>query len=145
MKHLKKFNEELVPRFPSYKKGEVVVWLTRNADISEDTVKDIAKRLGYQVIGEGFHDGYIIKCNPGEENQCGADFVDNYPEFFASYEREDLLSNHLYEKCDDIIYSVEVLRDSLGTLNKFGRANLPKDWNSNIDEIIKNLEDIKHD
>lgn len=29
MKYLKKFNEELVSRFPSYKKGEVVVFTNR--------------------------------------------------------------------------------------------------------------------
>ena len=38
---------------------------------------------------------------------------------------------------------VEVLRDSIGNLNKFGRSMLPDDWNKNIDEIISRLENIK--
>ena len=72
MKHLRKFNEELVSRFPSHKKGEVVVFANRNADIGYGTVKDLAKKLGYEVTGEIYDNGYIVKTKPGEEESAGA-------------------------------------------------------------------------
>lgn len=143
MKHLRRFNEELVPNIPTYKRGETIVWLRRDAGISESTVKDIAKRLGYEIGGQAYDNGYIVKCDPGQENQCGSDFVDNYPEFFESHEREDIKDTYLWDECGYIIDDVEVLRDSIGNLNKFGRSMLPDDWNENIDEIISRLENIK--
>ena len=143
MKHLKKFNEELINDIPTYKKGEVIVWLKSDADISDNTVKDIARKLGYGFAGEAYDNGFIIKCNPGDEQQCGSDFIDNYPEFFDSYEREDIKNTRLYDECDDIIDEIEELRDSIGSLNKFKRSSLPDDWNNKIDEVIKRLEDIK--
>jgi hypothetical protein len=106
MKHLKKFNEELVPRFPTSKKGEVLVFLNRGVDISENTVRDIAKKLGYEISGEAYDGGYIIKTVPGQEEQAGSDFVDNYPEFFGSYEREDAKDDYLYNELDLMVYNL---------------------------------------
>jgi hypothetical protein len=99
--------------------------------------------LGYEAIGQAYDSGYIIKCEPGQEQQCGSDFVDNYPEFFESHEREDIKDTYLYDECEDIIDDIEDLRDSIGNLNSFGRSSLPKDWNDRIDEVIKRLENIK--
>jgi hypothetical protein len=144
MKHLRKFNEELVSRFPSHKKGEVVVFANRNADIGYGTVKDLAKKLGYEVTGEIYDNGYIVKTKPGEEESAGAVFVENYPEFFDSYEREDIKDTYICDECDDIISELEGIRDSVGELNEFGKSVLSKDWNQNIDEVIKRLEKLKH-
>ena len=144
MKHLRKFNEELVSRFPSHKKGEVVVFANRNADIGYDTVKDLARKLGYEVTGEIYDNGYIVKTKPGEEESTGAVFVENYPEFFDSYEREDIKDTYIYDECDGIISEIEGIRDSVGNLNEFGKSVLSKDWNQNIDEVIKKLEKLKH-
>ena len=143
MKYLKRFNEELVNDIPTYNRGEVIVWVRRDSNISDNTVKDIAKKLGYESLGEGYDKGFIIKCDPGHEKQCGSDFVDNYPEFFESYERVDIKDANLYDECDDIISDIENIRDSIGTLNKFGRSQLPKNWNEKIDKIISRLENIK--
>jgi hypothetical protein len=137
-------NEELVSRFPSYKKGEVVVFTNRNADIGYDTVKDLARKLGYEVTGEIYDNGYIVKTKPGEEESTGAVFIENYPEFFDGYEREDIKDTYIYNECDDIISEIEDIRDSVGNLNKFGKSVLSKDWNQNIDEVIKRLEKLKH-
>lgn len=142
MKHLKKFNEA-ISDIPTYNKGEVVIWVRRDVDISDNTIKDIAKKLGYELLGEGYDKGFIIKCEPGQEQQCGSDFVDNYPEFFESYEREDIKDKHLYDECENIIDDIEDIRDSIGTLNKFGRSQLPNNWNDEIDNIISKLENIK--
>ena len=144
MKHLKKFNEELVTRFPSHRKGEVVVFVNRNADIGYDTVKDLARKLGYEVTGEIYDNGYIVKAEPGHEEKAGAAFVENYPEFFDSYEREDVKVTYIYDECDNIISEIEAIRDSVGNLNKYGKSVLPEEWNQNIDEVIKKLEDLKH-
>lgn len=142
MKHLKKFNEELVPKQEVYKRGEVLVWIKKNTSL--ETVKDISKKLGYEVISEMFDgDAYLIKCLPGKEEICGSDFVDNYPEFFESFERLDIRSTHLYEKIDDIIDDIEELRAQLGKVNNFGKSVLSKDWNNKIEDVIYKLNKIK--
>lgn len=144
MKHLRKFNEELVTRFPSHKRGEIVVFANRNADIGYNTVKDLARKLGYEVTEEIYDNGYIVKSEPGQEEKAGAAFVENYPEFFDSYEREDVKDTYIYDECDNIISEIEAIRDSVGNLNEWGKSVLPDDWNQNIDEVIKRLEDLKH-
>jgi hypothetical protein len=143
MKHLRKFNEELVPNMPLYKRGETIVWLRRDAGISESTVKDIAKKLGYEIGDQAYDNGYVVKCEPGMEKQCGSDFIDNYPEFFESHEREDIKDTYLYDEFDDIISDINELRDSVGNLNKFGKSTLPNDWNEKIDKVIYRLKNIK--
>ncbi len=142
MKHLKKFNEELVPRFPSYNRGEVIVF---SKDLDYKSAQMFAKKLGYEITGEVRDDGYLVKTPIGEEEQAGADFVDNYPEFFYSYEREDIKDTMVYDELDDIKSDIEDLRDSLGSLNKFGKSLLPNDWNDNIDKIITRLQNTKHE
>ena len=49
-----------------------------------------------------------------------------------------------FDECDDIISEIEGIRDSVGELNEFGKSVLSKDWNQNIDEVIKRLEKLKH-
>ncbi len=144
IKYLRKFNEELVTRFPSHRKGEVVVFVNRNVDIGYDTVKDLARKLGYEVTGEIYDNEYIVKTKPGEEESAGAIFVENYPEFFDSYEREDIKDTYICDECDSIISDIEEIRDSVGNLNKYGKSVLSDDWNQNIDEVIKRLEKLKH-
>ena len=142
MKHLKKFNEELVPKQEVYKRGEVLVWVKKNTSL--ETVKDISNKLGYEVISEMFDgDAYLIKCLPGKEEICGSDFVDNYPEFFESFERLDIKTVYIEENIKDIIDNIEELRDKLGKVNKFGKSIIPKDWNNQIENIIYKLNKIK--
>jgi len=142
MKHLKKFNEELVPRFPSHNRGEVIVF---SNDLDYKTAKVIAKKLGYEITGEVRDGDFLVKTPIGEEEQAGADFVDNYPEFFNGYEREDIKDTMIYDEMDGIIDEVSELRDSLGSLNKFGKSMLPDGWNDNIDKIITRLQNTKHE
>jgi hypothetical protein len=81
-----------------------------------------------------------------QHQPCGGRcvFVENYPEFFDSYEREDIKDTYICDECDDIISELEGIRDSVGELNGFGKSVLSKDWNQNIDEVIKRLEKLKH-
>ena len=141
MKHLKKFNEELVPRFPTHNKGEVIVY---SKELDYNTAQVIAKKLGYEITGE-VSGGFLVKTPIGEEEQAGSDFVDNYPEFFGGSEREDIKDTMIYDELDDIKDDVETLRDSVGSLNKFGKSMLPNDWNDNIDKIINRLQNAKHE
>ena len=104
----------------------------------------LLKKLGYKVTGEFLDNGYIVETEPGEEEKVGAEFVDNYPEFFGGYEREDVKNTHIYDECDSIISDIEEIRDSVGNLNKYGKSVLSDDWNQNIDEVIKRLEKLKH-
>lgn len=144
MRHIRKFNEEQVPRIPTYKRGEIVVWANRgNKEIDYSFVKVLAKNLGYEMVGE-IHDGYIIKTKPGEEEKVGAEFVDNYPEFFSGYEREDIKDTYIVDKFEDIILELQDMMDSVGSINEFGKSVLPKKWNQDIDNIIKKLEKIKY-
>lgn len=142
MKHIRKFNEELVPKQEVYKRGEVLVWTKKNTSL--ETVKDISNKLGYEVISEMFDgDAYLIKCLPGKEEICGSDFVDNYPEFFETFERLDIKTVYIQENIKDIIYDIEGLRDKLGEVNKFGKSIIPKDWNNKIEDVIYKLNKIK--
>jgi hypothetical protein len=115
-----------------------------NDDLDYSFVKSLAKKPGYKVTGEFLDNGYIVETEPGEEEKVGAEFVDNYPEFFGGYEREDVKNTHIYDECDSIISDIEEIRDSVGNLNKYGKSVLSDDWNQNIDEVIKRLEKLKH-
>ena len=144
MKHLKKFNEELVSRFPQYKRGEVIVF-TNRSDADYELVKHLTRKLGYEVVGEYLDDGYVIKVPIGKEKESGQDFVDNYPEFFTSWHREDVKDSYLWDEIEDISKHVQELSDKLGNLNKFGSTMIPKDWNEHIDDVIERLQKIKID
>jgi hypothetical protein len=144
MKYLKLFNEKLID-MPMFNRGEIVVYANRKNNVDMSTVEDIAKRFGYKVKDKIHDNGYIIECEPGQEKIAGSDFVDNYPEFFDSYEREDIKDTYIINACNDIIEDVDALIDSVGNINEFGRSQLPKDWNDNIERIINKLNNIKID
>jgi hypothetical protein len=142
MKHIKTFNENL-NNFPTYKRGEVVVYLRRDVQLDKSTVKDIVKRFGCDLIDKIYDNGFIIKTEDGKEEFSGSEIVENYPEFFDSYERLDLKDKYVDDNLDDISDDIELLRDLVGSLDKFGKSKLPKDWNDRIDSIIMKLDKIK--
>ncbi len=62
---------------------------------------------------------------------------------FDSWEREDIRSQKLWEIGDDIQDKVQALMDDFtGRTGKLSTINT-ENWNSEIDEIIKMLTDIK--
>ena len=134
--------DEAVSRFPQYKRGEVLVF-TNRSDADYELVGHLARKLGYEVIGEYLDDGYVIKVPVGEERESGQDFVDNYPEFFTSWDREDVKDTYLWDEIEDISNHVQELSYKLGNLNKFGSTMIPEDWNEHIDEVINRLQKIK--
>lgn len=142
MKYLKKFNES-VTRFPQYKRGEVIVFAVDN-DIDTKFVNSLVRRLGYKCIGEIYDTGFVIEVPKGDEIKVGEMLIGKYPEFFGSYDRLDVNSDGIYTKCDEIVNQIENLRDSIGSLNKFGVPILPKNWNKSIDLVISELNSLKH-
>lgn len=142
---IKKFNE--ISNFPQYKRGEVIIWCNRVGENKPDDnfFTQITQKLGYKYIRSLYDgDAFLVEAPIGQEKQVGSDFVDNYPEFFTSYERRDIQMEYLFEQIDNIVSDIEGLRDSIGNLNEFGKTDLPKNWNNNIDSIIKSLDKIKY-
>jgi len=144
MKYLKKYNEELVTKFPQYSRGEVVVF-SSDRDLDQSTANYLVSKLGFKCTGQIYGNGFIIEVPKGEEEKSGKIIKDKYPDFFGGYERIDVNMDNIYNQCDDIISEVENLRDSLGSLNEFGSSLLPKDWNQSVDNIIEDLKKLKHE
>ena len=139
MRFLRNFNES--SKYPLYKKGELILF-TKNR-ISLSTAKDIAKSLGYD-LEEGPHGDktFIVYCEPGQEKTVGSAFVDNYPEFFDSWERRDLRLEYIYDKVDGLKSKLDSI------INYFEYSDNRKfidseKFNNNIDSIISELQKMK--
>jgi hypothetical protein len=133
MKHIKKFNES---NLPQYAKGEILVFSDENPDF----VENLCKKLGYIFIGtcEIGEGCYVIKTDIGKEVETGKIFVEEYPEFFSSYERRDLRDENLFGGIKKTQYLISDLESMVGT--KFINQN---EWNKKIDEIISSLNTMK--
>ena len=137
MRHIKKFNES--SEVPLFKRGEVLVFAKKETD--QETIKSISKKLGVSLDRKHSIDDdiFVIKTPIGKENETGQDFIDNYPEFFYGFEREDINLENIYNEIEDI-------KDSLGNLDQYfghrsGRVD-PK-INIEIDNIIEKLQKLK--
>ncbi len=108
MKYIKPINEW---KSPAYTRGEVTIFTKRSSDVDFDFAQKIAKLLGYEVKEQVYDNAYVVLCEPGKEEQCGSAFVEDYPEFFESYEREDVRSTKLTDIGDDIKERVQDLMD----------------------------------
>ena len=133
MRHLKLFNES---QLPQYTKGEILVF--SNED--EDFVENICKKLGLELIGRyGLGDGiYIIKTEIGKEINTGKLLVENYPEFFSSYERRNFRDEMFFSKIKDTQRLIDNLENMIGY--KFVDQNK---WNEKLDEIISSIEKLR--
>lgn len=141
MRYIKPFNEG-ISKHPQYIKGEVILWTKTEDAENKDFIQNIVKQYGATYKGQ-YYGGVSITTPVGKESEIGSQIVEDYPEFFSGWERFNAREDYLYEYLDSVADEVEMLRDSLGSLNKFGRTELPKDWNESIDEIIKKMENIK--
>jgi hypothetical protein len=136
MKYLKTFEKVNIPK---YLKGEIILFL-KDDHIGMD-VDPFAKELGYEVSTEtpkySGNNSIIIKCKPGEEDICGSDFLDNYPEFFMSFDRRDLRYEHMYKNYD-------LLNSEVAELDEFlGKKFIGNEWNERLDDIIKLIQSMK--
>ena len=137
MRHLKSYNES-ISKLPKYVKGEVLVFpVDKYLYHSNHTIDAtaMASELGYEVMEvdpetkrawDYAENAIHVKCDPGKEDQCGQDFIDNYPEFFGSYERRDIRDEVMQKNLDYAIKLVSGLD---------GRKFIPDGWNADIDEM----------
>lgn len=135
-----RFNES--SQVSLYSKGEVLIFAKNtfsNKMVSDKTVSDIAKQLGYE-LDTTYDTGteFLIKCPVGKEDEAGSSFVDNYPEFFTGYERRDLNMEWMSDTIDDIVDDVRALEEYVGSTK-----GVPLSMNKEIDDIIEKLNKLK--
>ena len=123
-----------------YKKGEIIVY-SYSTDITSEFVTVLLNRHGLELISQVYDNAFLIKCPSGKEIESADSFIKKYPEFFDSYEREDIRVNYIYDKIESIVDRVEKIGDFFGNLDK--RNINTKSYNDYIDSIIKSLVEIK--
>jgi hypothetical protein len=143
MKNLIKkiLKEGQLSKYPQYNRGEIIVFAHRG-EIDYEMAQKIAKKLGYKIIGEPYDYGYSVETKPGEEEQVGRDFVENYPEFFQGWEREDIRIPKINKITQEIIEDVDWLNDFFEYTDKRRFINT-EEFNNHIDYIIQKLNNIK--
>jgi len=140
MKYIKLY-ENL--RQPTYKRGEIIIWSdnVKNKDVDYDFAKVLFKRLGLELVGEPYDGGFLVKCEPGKEVETAEKVLAKFPEFFDSYEREDIRQPFIWNKIEQITDKVSGLEDFFDKLDK-KFVNVKK-FNDYVDYIIKDLEELK--
>jgi hypothetical protein len=139
MKHLKAFNEN--SKYPFYRRGEFILFTKKVIDII--TAKDIADNLGYKIEEGPFDEKtFTVYCKPGEEKIAASDFLDNYPEFFESWERIDQRFEFVYNKVDELKDKLDSIIDYFSYTDKKKFID-PDKLNKEVDYIIGELQKIK--
>lgn len=137
MKHLKRFNEELITKSPQYTKGEILIF-PKEEYAGEMSMGAICRELGYEYDESyGTEDYYLVKVPVGKEEESGQDFIDSYPEFFTGYERRNIRDEELYDMMHSLNLSIDDLEDMIG------KKILSDKWNDKIDNIIEFLNRMK--
>lgn len=132
-------------RSPVYQKGEIIIWsdfpISQENVVDYDFAERLLRRLGLKLIGEPYNKGFLVKCEPGKEEETAQIVIDKYPDFFTNYEREDIrmpfISNKV-EEISDKVADIETFFES--TLQK--NVNVTK-YNKYIDDIINELNKLK--
>ena len=132
--------ENIPLKQPLYKKGEIIIY-SYSTDITSEFITVLLNRHGLELISQVYDNAFLIKCPSGKEIESADSFIKKYPEFFDSYEREDIRVNYIYDKIESIVDRVENIGDFFGNLDK--RNINTKSYNDYIDSIIKSLVEIK--
>lgn len=132
--------ETMSLRSPVYQKGEIIIW-SEYRDVDYDFAEKLLRRLGLQLIGEPYDRGFLVKCEPGKEEETAKKVIERFPEFFDSYEREDIRMPYISEKTEEISSQVEGIVDFFESSIK--RNVNPTKYNKYIDDIIKDLNNLK--
>ena len=132
--------EAPVTRFPQQNRGEVIVCSSR--DVDYDMAKKLAIKLGYDITGESHDYCYVVKTPVGEEEQSGQDFIDNYPEFFNSWEREDNRYMEIVNIVDNLKEEIDYIEDFFEYSDRRRFIN-EDEFNEHIDKIIGQLNKLK--
>jgi hypothetical protein len=127
-------------RSPVYQKGEILIF-SEGRDVDYEFAERLLKRLGLKLIGEPYDRGFLVKCEPGKEVESAKMAIAKYPDFFDSYEREDIRMPYISDKVDVLVGEVEGIVDFFeSTLQK--NVNSTK-YNKYIDNIINELDNLK--
>lgn len=127
-------------RSPVYQKGEIIIW-SESRDVDYDFAEKLLKRVGLKIIGEPYDRGFLVKCEPGKEEETAKMIINRFPEFFDSYEREDIRLPFITDK-------VEKISDKVADIETFFESTLQKNvnvtkYNKYIDDIINELNKLK--
>lgn len=139
MKYIKLFESEVPLRQPSYKKGEVLIFSERDVDYG--FAEKLLKRLGLKLIGEPYDNTFLVKCESGKEVETAEMIITRFPEFFNSYEREDIRMPFIVDKVEKITDKVAGIEDFFERIDK-KFINIKK-YNDYLDDIINELDDLK--
>lgn len=135
--------DKMLLRSPVYNKGEIIIWSdnVKNRDVDYDFAEKLLRRVGLKLIGEPYDGGFLVKCEPGKEEESAEKVLARFPEFFDSYEREDIRGPFISDKVDDLVGQVEGIVDFFeSTLQR--NVNAAK-YNKYIDDIINELNNLK--
>ena len=127
-------------KHPLYKRGEIIIWSKGN-DVDYEFAKKLLNRLGLKLIGEPYDGGFLIQCESGKEIEKAKEVINRFPEFFDSYEREDIRQPYINDKVEEIIDDVNEIESFFeSTLKKTVNTDL---YNKHIDKIINKLTKLK--
>lgn len=132
--------ENIPLKQPLYKKGEIIIY-SYFTDMNYEATNALLNRHGLELISQIYDNAFLIKCPNGKEIESADSFIKKYPEFFDSYEREDIRMNYIYNKIEDIVDRVEKIEDFFSSSDK--RNINTVSYNDYIDSIIKSLVEIK--
>ncbi len=127
-------------RSPVYNKGEILIF-SKDNDVNYDFAKNLLKRVGLKLIGEPYDRTFLVKCESGKEVESAEMVITRFPEFFESYEREDIRMPFIVDKVEKIINKVEDIEGFFESSIK-RNVNATK-YNKYIDDIIKDLDNLK--
>lgn len=132
-------------RSPVYQKGEIVIWSDFPRDqenvVDYDFAEKLLRRVGLKLIGEPYDRGFLVKCEPGKEEETAKMVINKYPDFFTNYEREDIRLPFITDK-------VEKISDKVADIESFFESSIDKNvnvtkYNKYIDDIINDLNKLK--
>lgn len=143
MRYIKLFENVIPLQQPSYKKGEVIIWSDqlKNKDVDYEFAEKLLKRVGLQIIGEPYDGGFLVKCEPGKEIESAKMAIAKFPEFFDSYQREDIRMPFIWNKMEEITDKVSGIEDFFEKIDK--KFINVKKYNDYIDDIINELDNLK--
>lgn len=130
-------------KYPQFKKGKVLIHTGFRDDLDIPFVEKICNVLGCKLSCEFYNGMYEIETPIGEEVKVAMDFIDNYPEFFESYERIDIRVDYISDIVERVKGNTQELFDNYIGFTDNKRIINTSDFNGDIDKIIDDLNSLK--
>jgi hypothetical protein len=128
---------------PDYKKAYILLFSSKY--LNEGFMDVICNEIGDCSFGEFKYDGRCIGVNvPGKKEEIyGQKFIDRYPEFFDSYEMQDLRIDKSFKVVENIQNDIETLTDFFSKTNN--KIVDKKEYNMYLDNFINIFKSMKYD